>query len=262
VRSRYSCARSASPLRCSRSRARRSLPRCSWWPAPARPVLPIRPGQPPWGGRCTAPGSQRPAPPYVPAGPGSARCGTRRPGWLGGLCANQQQVAQAVAVELRGGVQHRPPPLGLHQRHDTFADLLMQRSELVLPASRRAGCAASACAGAQLSLPVPSRRAVRVGRCPPALRAVGSPLPRKAARRGRSGSPDKGTSPRSFPRSARGRILSALARGGATPHNPRGNLGKLSRPQAVRAGHAGAVLCGLSCSSGGLVGAVLLSTAA
>jgi len=32
------------------------------------------------------------------------------PGGLRGLCADQQQVAQAVAVELRGGVQHRPPP--------------------------------------------------------------------------------------------------------------------------------------------------------
>jgi len=38
-------------------------------------------------------------------------------------------------VELRGGVQHRPPPIGLHQRRDTVADLLVQRGELVLPAS-------------------------------------------------------------------------------------------------------------------------------
>ena len=53
----------------------------------------------------------------------------------------------------------------------------------------------------EASLSRPDQR-VRVGRCPPALRAVGSPLRRKAARRGRSGSPDKGTSPRSFPRSA------------------------------------------------------------
>ena len=51
------------------------------------------------------------------------------------------------------------------------------------------------------SLSRPDQR-VRVGRCPPALRAVGSPLRRKAARRGRSGSPGQGTSRRSFPRSA------------------------------------------------------------
>ncbi len=53
--------------------------------------------------------------------------------------------------------------------------------------------------GASLSRP---DQRVRVGRCPPALRAVGPPLRRKAAHRGRSGSPGKGTSPRSFPRSA------------------------------------------------------------
>jgi len=50
--------------------------------------------------------------------------------------------------------------------------------------------------GASLSRP-PKR--VRVGRCPPALRAVGSPLRRKAARRGRSGSPGQGGKPKKLP---------------------------------------------------------------
>jgi len=131
----------------------------------------------------------------------------RDPGGLRRLQRNQHQIPQAVAMELRGGVQHRSPPLGLHQRRDTLADLLMQRSEPVLPASLRAGCAAGVgavgvCAGAHLSLLSRPPKRVRVGRCPPALRAVGSPLRRKAARRGRSGSPGKGSSPRSFPRSA------------------------------------------------------------
>ena len=54
------------------------------------------------------------------------------PGGLRGLRADQQQVA-SVAVELRGGVQHRPPPLGRHQRGDAVADLLVQCGELVLP---------------------------------------------------------------------------------------------------------------------------------
>jgi len=48
--------------------------------------------------------------------------------------------------------------------------------------------------------------------------------------------------------------LGALARGGAAPHNPGGNPGKLSRPQAVHAGPAGAVLCGLSCWPARLLG--------
>ena len=48
--------------------------------------------------------------------------------------------------------------------------------------------------------------------------------------------------------------MGALARGGAAPHNPGGNLRKLSRPQAVHARPAGAGLCGLSCWSGGLLG--------
>ena len=103
------------------------------------------------------------------------------------------------------------------------------------------------------SLSRPDQR-VRVGRCPPALRAVGSPLRRKAARRGRSGSPGKGASPRSFPRSARGRILGALAWGGAAPHNPGGNLGQLSgrRPSVPVPQGAGCI--GLPRWSGGLLG--------
>ncbi len=107
-------------------------------------------------------------------------------------------------MELRGGVQHRPPPLGLHQRRDTLADLLMHAAILsCLPVFALVvllGWVLLVCVlvliWAFLSRP-PKR--VRVGRCPPALRAVGSPLRRKAARRGRSGSPDKGGSPRSFP---------------------------------------------------------------
>jgi len=59
------------------------------------------------------------------------------------------------------------------------------------------------------SLSRPPQR-VRVGRCPPALRAVGSPLRRKAAR---SGSPDKGGRLRSFPAQPdRGRILGGPCR--------------------------------------------------
>jgi len=48
--------------------------------------------------------------------------------------------------------------------------------------------------------------------------------------------------------------LGALARGGAAPHNPGGNLEKLSRPQAVHIGPAGTALCGLPCWSGELLG--------
>ena len=48
--------------------------------------------------------------------------------------------------------------------------------------------------------------------------------------------------------------MGALARGGAAPHNPGGNLRKLSRPPAVRARPAGPVLCGLQCWSGGSAG--------
>ncbi len=49
--------------------------------------------------------------------------------------------------------------------------------------------------------------------------------------------------------------MGALARGGAAPHNPGGNLSKLSRPQAVHAGPAGPVLAGcraglVGCSAG------------
>ena len=48
--------------------------------------------------------------------------------------------------------------------------------------------------------------------------------------------------------------MGALAWGGAAPHSPGGSLGQLSRPQAVHAGPAGPVLCGLSCWSGRLLG--------
>jgi len=45
--------------------------------------------------------------------------------------------------------------------------------------------------------------------------------------------------------------LGALARGGAAPHNPGGNLRNLSRPQAVHAGPAGPVLSSSRRAAGG-----------
>ena len=72
---------------------------------------------------------------------------------------------------------------------------------------------------ASLSRP-PSR--VRVGRCPPALRAVGSPVRRKAARRGRSGSPDKGGRLRASRRSLTGKDLGRPLSGEERPRTIRG----------------------------------------
>ena len=87
-----------------------------------------------------------------------------------------------------------------------------------------------------------------MGRCPPALRAVGSPLRRKAARRGRSGSPGQGGKPKKLPAQRLRKDLGRPCPRRSGPAQSGGQPGQLSRPQAVHARPAGP--CCAGCRAG------------